>query len=149
MTRGISHKRKGFLSILELVFALFIFLAGFLMILGVYPTSFMSVGKSREFIFATNIAQREMERLKAIPYNNFPAALAGTSVNLYSSVDTMQFVINGKTIPVDFDWTDKVSTYMQDDPNFNYKGLQVTVGWQSSSTGYHVYTLETLIVNQN
>lgn len=53
--------KKGF-TLLELLIALMILAVGFLMILGVFPVSMKSVKQGKDILFATHLAQRQMEK---------------------------------------------------------------------------------------
>jgi len=90
------EKKKG-LSLIELLIALAILATGFLMILGVFPVSMKSVKQGKDVLFASHLAQRQMEN--AI-YQNFTDDNSSTS-----NFAAMTSIVNNVTTTTDFTYT--------------------------------------------
>lgn len=91
------EKKKGF-TLIELFIALAILATGFLMILGVFPVSMKSVKQGKDILFATHLAQQQME--KAI-YQDFTSY--GLSVS--NATTTMTSIVNNVTTTTGFTYS--------------------------------------------
>jgi prepilin-type N-terminal cleavage/methylation domain-containing protein len=68
MRRSLSPGKKGF-SIIELMFAMAIFLTSFCMIIGVFPVTFRSIQTSKNTLVAMHLAQQHMEIVKNLAFD--------------------------------------------------------------------------------
>jgi len=61
-------RRRG-ISLIELMIAIGLLASGFLMVIGMFPTGLMALKKSEGVVLATDLAQRELERVKTTDYD--------------------------------------------------------------------------------
>ncbi|MBI2252050.1 MAG: hypothetical protein HYU63_04805 [Armatimonadetes bacterium] len=72
LSTGINNRKyKHGLSILELVIALSILATGFLMILGMFPTSFSAVKQGKNIVFSTEFSQGLMDNLSSLSFDAY------------------------------------------------------------------------------
>lgn len=79
--------QAGF-SLIEILFAVAILSVGFLLVLGMFPTSFVGIRQGRDHMVATSLAQYYMDAERSKPFDQ----MAG---NTYS--DRMTAMVNGQT----------------------------------------------------
>lgn len=85
-------KKKGF-TLIELFIGLAILATGFLMILGVFPVSMKSVKQGKDVLFATHLAQQQMEKAIYQCYGtdflNYGLSIPDTTTTVTSTVNNV------------------------------------------------------------
>lgn len=98
----LKKKSRGFLLV-ELMIAIFILVVCFLIILGVFPTSYKAVKKGKDILFATAVARRQVERVIAQDYTSYSLSLTGATASYTSQVEgnsfTTEFIYNVTVVP--------------------------------------------------
>jgi hypothetical protein len=79
------RRRRG-LSLVEITLALGLLASGFLTVLGVFPVGMSALRQSEGVVLATDLAQKELEALRALPYESLATLpVRTTSVALTAS----------------------------------------------------------------
>lgn len=94
-------RRRGF-SLVELLVALTIFTAGYLAVIGLFPTCARSVHQARVIMLATHVAQAHLEN--AINRAN------GAAVAESSGTEDVLSAVNGSTETLSFTWQVSATT---------------------------------------
>lgn len=69
--RGLSRNKSQGFSLIELMFAMFIFATCLLMIFGVFPTAMRAVSQGKYKFLAAEVAQKQLEQLKKMAMTNY------------------------------------------------------------------------------
>lgn len=119
------------MSILEVLIALAVFATAFLMCLGIFPTAARAVAQARAEEQATRLAEAELERLMAVPFEDVATGLR--------TAETRAVLAGQEALQ-----TFTVQTTVTD-LHADLKDLQVLVSWTSDQT--HYLRLETYRAN--
>lgn len=95
-------KYKNGLSILELIIALSILATGFLMILGMFPTSFSAVKQGKNIVFSTEFSQGLMDNISSLSFDAYGISSSGSTVlnSMVNGVNTStNFIYNITAAP--------------------------------------------------
>lgn len=77
-------RRKG-ISLIELMIAIGLLASGFLMVIGMFPTGLVALKKSESLVLATDLAQRELERVKTTAYDSMASYEVDEELSLTAS----------------------------------------------------------------
>ncbi|MBM3461577.1 MAG: hypothetical protein FJX76_05705 [Armatimonadetes bacterium] len=73
------------MSLLEITIAIGLLGSGFLMVIGLFPSSVSALKKGESLVLATELTQREMERVRNTPYAAFAPYSFDESLSLTAS----------------------------------------------------------------
>jgi prepilin-type N-terminal cleavage/methylation domain-containing protein len=136
------HGTNGF-SLIELLIAMLIFTSALLCLLGMFPMAYRSSAQSRHVLMSTEIARKEMERLKDLSWYNLSMTMAGGQ----QRTTTLITVTDGKASSTTYTVTPMITTF-EKDPVTNeplIKNVKVQVKYEYGSSQKVGATLETLV----
>lgn len=128
ITKNSSEKTKGF-SLIEVLVSLFILVFFIFLIIEIFPYSVKAIRMSKKVLLATQIAKKELEFAKQIPWDD----LNSGSTYLQNRKTNIESTINGIPSTTNFESTFTV-TPLPEDPD-NIKILQVVVRWDVDPSG--------------
>jgi len=128
MLRNIYKRIKGF-SLIEVLVSLFILVFFIFLIVEIFPYSVKAIRMSKKVLLATQIARKELEFAKQIPWDE----LTTDSTYLQNRKTNIESTINGIKSTTNFESTFTV-TPLTEDPD-NIKILQVVVRWDVDPSG--------------
>ncbi len=120
--KNIYKRIKGF-SLIEVLVSLFILVFFIFLIIEIFPYSVKAIRMSKKVLLATQIAKKELEYAKQIPWDD----LSTSSSYLQNRKTNIESTINGITSTTSFESAFTV-TPLPDDPD-NIKILHVVVRW--------------------
>ncbi|MCD4786159.1 MAG: prepilin-type N-terminal cleavage/methylation domain-containing protein [Candidatus Eremiobacteraeota bacterium] len=123
-----SKKSRG-LSLIEIVVSLFIFVICILFVVETFPYTIKAVNKSRRIILATQLAKRELEFAKQLPWDD----LVTDGTYLQNREVSIISTVNGITSTTDFKSYFTVNP-LPEDPD-DIKAVNVKVYWDMGSSG--------------
>jgi len=123
-----SRKSRG-LSLIEIIISLFIFVFCILFIIETFPYTVKAVNKSKKVVLATQLAKRELEYAKQLPWDD----LTTDSQYLQNREISIIARVNGITSTTDFKSFFTI-TPLPEDPD-NVKVINVQVYWDMGSSG--------------
>ena len=128
MLKNIYKKIKGF-SLIEVLVSLFILVFFIFLIIEIFPYSVKAIKMSKKVLLATQIAKKELEFAKQIPWDD----LNSGSSYLQDRKTNIESTINGISSTTSFESFYTV-TPLPEDPD-NIKILQVVVRWDVDASG--------------
>lgn len=144
------RKKQNAFSLIELMVAMFIFLTCLMFIFGVFPTAVKAVNQGRYTFLATQVAQKELEHLRNLPWeklDNFSSYVASEPGTFYRNT-TLTTYINGVESTVKFESVPVVSTFSTD-ANGNTEVVTIRVlvkyAFGTEADGYKSVEVETLV----
>jgi prepilin-type N-terminal cleavage/methylation domain-containing protein len=121
-------RKKGF-SILELMFAMAIFLTSFCMIIGVFPVTFRSIQTAKNNLVATHLAELNIEVVKNLAYDEIVTGKPADGT--YS----LRSTVNGVQQNLDYNCNYVVTPLGIND---DLKEVRVQVSWNEGSMVHYV-----------
>lgn len=119
-----GRRRNRGLSLVELMVAMLILAVGFLAVLSIFPTAFISVHQSKNHLIGSQLAQAYMDTERAKAFNSMAGA---------TTVDQKTVVVNGVSHQVPF------ATVVTINPSgvsgINKATITVTTQWQQPLHG--------------
>jgi hypothetical protein len=133
--------QKGF-SIVELLVGSAIFLAAFLLVMGILPSAFQSLLVSKNYMLATQIAGEKLEELSTVTFDTII-----TNYNNHSDTIRITNRANGVTQDLVFQCDYKaVPVYTQYSLSYDLIDVTVDVHWEQSGLQCHVI-MSTRVMN--
>lgn len=147
--RKLKRSRRG-IGLIDAILTLFLLGVAGVVLTATFPTCFKAGKQAQQYKIATVIAQKEMERLRAMNYQS----LQYTQLHLAEAVDT-----GSQSSPYSFTTADqynKVSdklpggtgTLYISDTSSNTKEAKVVVSWQGVGNANRSITLVTLFTDK-
>jgi prepilin-type N-terminal cleavage/methylation domain-containing protein len=106
---SVKTTSKGF-SLIELLFAMLIFSTSLLLVFNLFPTAYKSSSQSRQVLLSTEIARKEMERLKSLSWYNLDMKMEGGKQKTLTLITTT----DGKSIATDYVVSPMITSFEKD-----------------------------------
>ncbi|MFP4498470.1 MAG: prepilin-type N-terminal cleavage/methylation domain-containing protein [Vulcanimicrobiota bacterium] len=140
----IDNNKKGF-SLIEVMIALVIFVSCLLLIFTLFPMAVRSLSQGKHIFLATTVAQKEMEYIKTLPFNQ----VAMSNTDLQNRTTTVNLTVNGVNSSIPFT---SYTTISEDPADANLRNVRVTVKYPYGSAVEQMeykksVSVETIIAN--
>lgn len=135
-----NKTHKG-MSLIEVLVAIAILSTGFLLILGMFPTSFSGIKHGKNVYYASALGQRKLEEMKGLGIDGIRAlntAAYDGGGTVQAGTDTMTSMVNGVTQTTPFNWqviTPGIPGILHPGATTQGTAVVVTITWFDKALG--------------